>query len=651
MDSVPLDITDDQAALIVWNRHVHVVWLAFSHPTTQPQADLPDPRPLTDAAVIAPRQSLEVRLAWSELSNGKWSSKRVSDDSFDSVADMGTDDNAGTARTRFRCSVYTLENESGSEDLIAHTGLTRAQRSFNPLSPPLVFRIPGSGGRSLTTFEGGLGISGRAPNSGLLPKGQTHNGQWLDGAQPGGELFVVPPSGSQSVLFGRTPKAGGNAIGRTFGDSSNFTVVLQAGSTGSAPDASIADKPFFYRDERRTFFVLPNTELVPWFGPDVIDPGLSSQVSNYLPHFIAFDAPPSPVTAVPELRALAIGSVPISGERLFFPATDQRATTLQVANAFRAPKGTLQGQQAAGNLTLSDGNVGLVAISPKWIDRSRTRYTFKSFYHPYAAEALGRLNRFGLDGLLSWRFQEQPALALTGPEVQRLSNDFFDQTYAPQPLVDSQFPLDEIDVSPDGAYSIYNWEMFFHAPLLIAQKLTTNQRFEEAKRWLEFVFDPTDTNTGLGALSHFWKFKKFFDDANAGGVPPEVAALVSGDGLAAVQTSNLDPFNPFAVARLRTSAFQRATVLAYIDNLVAWGDNLFGQNTLESINEATLFYVLAAELLGPRPRVIEPPAQPLEQQSYDQLVAANDLGDLRPTGQPRKHPSWLRSSTTRPPRR
>ena len=40
--------------------------------------------------------------------------------------------------------------------------------------------------------------------------------------------------------------------------------------------------------------------------------------------------------------------------------------------------------------------------------------------------------------------------------------------------------------------------------------------------------------------------------------------------------------------------------MRYIDNLVAWGDSLFRQNTLESINEATLMYVLASELLGPR---------------------------------------------------
>ena len=42
--------------------------------------------------------------------------------------------------------------------------------------------------------------------------------------------------------------------------------------------------------------------------------------------------------------------------------------------------------------------------------------------------------------------------------------------------------------------------------------------------------------------------------------------------------------------------------MKYLDNLIAWGDQLFRRDTIESINEATQLYVLAAEILGPRPR-------------------------------------------------
>ena len=39
--------------------------------------------------------------------------------------------------------------------------------------------------------------------------------------------------------------------------------------------------------------------------------------------------------------------------------------------------------------------------------------------------------------------------------------------------------------------------------------------------------------------------------------------------------------------------------MKYIDNLIAWGDQLFRRDTIEAINEATTLYVLAYELLGP----------------------------------------------------
>jgi hypothetical protein len=62
-----------------------------------------------------------------------------------------------------------------------------------------------------------------------------------------------------------------------------------------------------------------------------------------------------------------------------------------------------------------------------------------------------------------------------------------------------------------------------------------------------------------------------------------------------------DPFDPHAIARLRINAYQKAIVMKYIDNLLDWGDSLFAQETRESINQAFLLYVLAFNLLGPRP--------------------------------------------------
>jgi hypothetical protein len=43
---------------------------------------------------------------------------------------------------------------------------------------------------------------------------------------------------------------------------------------------------------------------------------------------------------------------------------------------------------------------------------------------------------------------------------------------------------------------------------------------------------------------------------------------------------------------------QLLQVMKYLENLIAWADNLFQQDAVESINEATELYVLAASILG-----------------------------------------------------
>jgi hypothetical protein len=74
--------------------------------------------------------------------------------------------------------------------------------------------------------------------------------------------------------------------------------------------------------------------------------------------------------------------------------------------------------------------------------------------------------------------------------------------------------------------------------------------------------------------------------------------------------------------------FMKKAVMAYLDNLVAWGDSLFSQNTRESINEATQIYVLAQQILGPRPQVIP-------QRGVTQTTTFNDIqNDLNSLSNP-----------------
>ncbi|MDJ0898785.1 MAG: hypothetical protein QNJ55_08230, partial [Xenococcus sp. MO_188.B8] len=69
----------------------------------------------------------------------------------------------------------------------------------------------------------------------------------------------------------------------------------------------------------------------------------------------------------------------------------------------------------------------------------------------------------------------------------------------------------------------------------------------------------------------------------------------------AIKAYNDNPFDPHAIARLRIGAYEKAIVMKYIDNLLDWGDQLFAQDNRESINQATLLYFLAYDLLGEEP--------------------------------------------------
>jgi len=58
----------------------------------------------------------------------------------------------------------------------------------------------------------------------------------------------------------------------------------------------------------------------------------------------------------------------------------------------------------------------------------------------------------------------------------------FSLNYVPSKAVAKPYPLTQVEFEPTGAYSLYNWELFFHIPMLIANRLSQNQQFAEAQR-------------------------------------------------------------------------------------------------------------------------------------------------------------------------
>jgi Tc toxin complex TcA C-terminal TcB-binding domain len=203
--------------------------------------------------------------------------------------------------------------------------------------------------------------------------------------------------------------------------------------------------------------------------------------------------------------------------------------------------------------------------------------------------------------------------------------------YNPSALVQRPYPVKDLDFSSSGAYAVYNWELFFHVPITIAIHLSKNGRFAEAQRWFHFLFDPTDDSDGP-TPERFWKVRPFqYNDVKK--IEEILVNLATGgdeelrnETIHSIEAWKDAPFRPHVIARYRQQAYMYNTVMAYLDNLIAWGDSLFRQDTGEAIDEALMLYVLAANILGPRP-------QPVPKKGAERPQTYHNLrGDLNQFG-------------------
>ena len=147
----------------------------------------------------------------------------------------------------------------------------------------------------------------------------------------------------------------------------------------------------------------------------------------------------------------------------------------------------------------------------------------------------------------------------------------------------------------EGANGLYYWELFFHMPFLVAQYLSTAQQFEDAQKWYHYIFDPAAGSDGKNDHSRFIGLT----NNPAETFSEEVTANLTSK--AQLEAYYRDPFDPHAIARLRPIAYQRSVLMHYTDNLISWADQLFLQDTRETLVEATLLYIMAYDLLGKKP--------------------------------------------------
>ena len=189
-----------------------------------------------------------------------------------------------------------------------------------------------------------------------------------------------------------------------------------------------------------------------------------------------------------------------------------------------------------------------------------------------------RLTTSKIDGLLSVEFQESPAMdeKPSTASIVSTGEQVFGRGFSTAADLAHW-------TGPDAALGGYFREIFFQIPFLIADHLNSQQSFGDAQRWYHYLFDPT---------------------ANEPGVPGEAAVALPGvprrrHPVASPEANQpgcargvpQGPIQPPCDRPAAASAYQKSIVMKYIDNLLDWGDSLFAEFTMESVNEATMLYV------------------------------------------------------------
>ena len=150
-------------------------------------------------------------------------------------------------------------------------------------------------------------------------------------------------------------------------------------------------------------------------------------------------------------------------------------------------------------------------------------------------------------------------------------------------------------------YSIYNWELGFHAPMTVADRLLQSQQFDAALKMCKHVFDPLALPDGGQRPQWKWFPFKSVDATNTlDQIFSQLKPNTPEESWNQINQWRNNPFQPHLLARLRPVTYMKWVVMKYIEILIAYGDYYFKQDTLETIPLALQCYVMASHLYGQR---------------------------------------------------
>ncbi|RKD25779.1 hypothetical protein BEP19_02230 [Ammoniphilus oxalaticus] len=656
-ERIDLDIEGDHLIPTVFNRRLTLFWPIFTERVVE---EIPSEK--ASNADKMPKKYWEIKLAWSVFQDGKWSPKQTTEDVI--VTGKGSHQLLKKESIYFQAQSEIIACYDGQDYLI---GMFSYDFSVNQVKRHIpianVWRLP----EQVQQANFSLVMSTIAPEA---PKIWTRERM---GLQSHGSLILPAQNHAKEIV--------------------NQVVLKKQAPYLLLPDtketAQFRSQGVFFvvdRENQRTFFVKPKDAYgrasilggdLGWLPPEfVFDPGrygnfdLIDQHDLLITGRVKFPIAPqlnadwtvgTPIAGNPAAQ-IPIANEPFLdgsvGGRINPQIGNQHFDFSDVGMPDRNVNRMLMMEPTTGAMSGSIANFYTLGegYGPALMQLKGKRYTFYTFYHPYVIELNKNLIRYGVDGLLD-------------PKVgsllycQQFPNQFEFSAYEPQKEFVSDCPVaSDLDFSADGAYSLYNWELFFHIPFLIASRLSQHQRFEEAQKWYHAIFDPTTPlseqekkKSEQPGARRFWKVKPFYEEEvrrlremllliNRLDEAPAVTEDCSQQSLLEslaeqVKEWERNPFDPHVIANLRPIAYMKSVVMKYVDNLIAWGDNLFQQATRESIDEATHIYTLAAQILGERPHSIPAPQESvalsfkdlMDNEALDRLSNAEiEVEDLLP---------------------
>jgi hypothetical protein len=217
--------------------------------------------------------------------------------------------------------------------------------------------------------------------------------------------------------------------------------------------------------------------------------------------------------------------------------------------------------------TPSLGNAQFIDFTGSSIERSDGDKAKEPFRAPVRmnttfARQLINLAESGMESLLRWETQTQHT----------------------EPPIPDGLGAQAMDFS--GGYYLYFLELFLYLPWLVAYRLNEEQQYDEAKRWLAYLYDPTRQSADPGHPG-YWQAVPLEEPVWPGPVSLDIKY----------------PDDPHQIALSFPVHFRKALWKLFIEIESRQADLAYAELTPDGLAEAKLRYVHIMDLLGPRPDV------------------------------------------------